>query len=41
MSPGRDLEAVRIQPDFLVNIILLIGRIVKRNLRLPAVFLWK
>jgi hypothetical protein len=41
MRPGRGLEGAWIQPDFLVNIILLIGRIVNRNLRLPDVFLWK
>jgi len=29
------------QPDFLVNIMLLIGRFVKRNLGLFVLFLWK
>src|SRR6267378_2488280 len=37
---GRSLEGARTQADFVVNIMLLIGRIVKRNLRLLAAFLW-
>src|SRR6266850_5676634 len=37
---GRSLEGARTQADFAVNIMLLIGRIVKRNLRLLAAFLW-
>jgi hypothetical protein len=41
MRPDRCLEGAGIQPDLLVNIILLIGRIVKRNFRLLRVSLWK
>src|SRR6267142_393416 len=37
---GRSPEGARTQADFVVNIIQLIGRIVKRNLRLLAAFLW-
>src|SRR6266702_9009380 len=40
-APGGGLKQRISQPDFVVNIILLIGRIVKRNLGLHAIFLWK
>ena len=40
--PGRSLaQGCESQPDFLVNIILLIRRDVKRNLEPPLTFLWK
>src|SRR5713226_2716039 len=37
-APVKAPESRKIQPDFVVNIILLIGRIVKRNLRLFVSF---